>query len=89
MDYRVDLTGWNGQYCTSSNLAATQNIRLAGGSHNPDDLALSNCIFGLAEAAINAQSEEQTAKDSTRRPPAPMGRRDARAADAVGEASDR
>jgi membrane protein len=38
-------------------------------------------MFG---AAINAQSEKQTRKDSTEGPPAPMGERHARAADVLG-----
>jgi hypothetical protein len=36
-------------------------------------------------AAINAQSEKQTRHDSTEGPPRPMGARDARAADTLGE----
>ena len=39
-------------------------------------------LFG---AAINAQSEKQTRHDSTEGPPRPMGERDARAADTLGE----
>src|SRR6478735_1412680 len=39
-------------------------------------------LFG---AAINAQSEKQTRKDSTEGPPRPMGQRDAHAADTLGE----
>ena len=39
-------------------------------------------LFG---AAINAQSERQTRHDSTEGPPRPMGQRDARAADTLGE----
>jgi membrane protein len=39
-------------------------------------------LFG---AVINAQSERQTRKDSTEGPPRPMGERDARAADTLGE----
>ena len=39
-------------------------------------------LFG---AAINAQSEKQTRKDSTEGSPRPMGHRDARAADTLGE----
>ncbi len=39
-------------------------------------------LFG---AAINAQSEKQTRKDSTEGQPQPMGQRDARAADTLGE----
>jgi membrane protein len=39
-------------------------------------------LFG---AAINAQSEKQTRHDSTEGPPRPMGARDARAADTLGE----
>jgi membrane protein len=39
-------------------------------------------LFG---AAINAQSEKQTRYDSTEGPPRPMGERDARAADTLGE----
>jgi membrane protein len=42
----------------------------------------------LLGAAINAQSEKQTAKDTTRGPPEPMGRRRATAADYLGESAD-
>ena len=38
----------------------------------------------LLGAAINAQSEKQTRRDSTDGPPVPMGQRGARAADALG-----
>ena len=38
----------------------------------------------LLGAVINAQSEQQTAKDSTEGPPRALGQRDARAADTVG-----
>jgi len=41
-------------------------------------------LFG---AVINAQSERQTRKDSTEGPPQVMGRRDAHAADTVGEST--
>jgi membrane protein len=39
----------------------------------------------LLGAVINAQSERQTCKDSTKGPPRPMGQRGARAADTLGE----
>jgi len=42
----------------------------------------------LLGAAINAQAEKQTRKDSTEGPPRPMGRRDARAADTLGESTE-
>ena len=41
----------------------------------------------LLGAAINAQAEKQTRKDTTEGPPRPMGRRDARAADTLGEST--
>jgi membrane protein len=41
----------------------------------------------LLGAVINAQSERQTRKDSTEGPPRAMGRRDAHAADTLGESS--
>lgn len=41
----------------------------------------------LLGAVINAQSERQTRKDSTEGPPQRMGRRDARAADTLGEST--
>jgi membrane protein len=42
----------------------------------------------LLGAVINAQSERQTRKDTTRGAPEPMGRRGAYAADTLGESSD-
>jgi membrane protein len=47
-------------------------------------LYLTTLVF-LFGAAINAQSEKQTRHDSTEGPPRPMGERDARAADTLGE----
>jgi len=41
----------------------------------------------LLGAAINAQAEKQTRKDTTEGPPRPMGRRDARAADTLSEST--
>jgi membrane protein len=41
----------------------------------------------LLGAVINAQSEKQTRKDSTEGPARPMGRRDAKAADTLGEST--
>jgi membrane protein len=47
-----------------------------------------SALVVLLGAAINAQSEKQTAKDTTRGRPEPMGRRDAVAADNLGESAD-
>jgi membrane protein len=44
-----------------------------------------SALMVLFGAVINAQSEKQTRKDSTRGPPRRMGQRDARAADTLGE----
>ena len=44
-------------------------------------------LMVLLGAVINAQSEKQTRKDSTEGPPQTMGRRDARAADTLGEST--
>jgi membrane protein len=44
-----------------------------------------SALMVLFGAAINAQSEKQTRRDSTEGPPRPMGQRDARAADTLGE----
>ena len=46
-----------------------------------------SALMVLLGAVINAQSEKQTRKDSTDGPPRPMGRRDARAADTLGEST--
>jgi membrane protein len=43
-----------------------------------------SALMVLFGAAINAQSEKQTRKDSTEGPPTPMGERHARAADVIG-----
>jgi membrane protein len=44
-----------------------------------------SAVVVLVGAAINAQSERQTEKDTTRGPPQPMGQRGAYAADVLGE----
>ena len=46
-----------------------------------------SALMVLLGAAINAQSERQTRKDSTEGPPQPMGQRAARAADTLGESA--
>ena len=46
-----------------------------------------SALMVLLGAAINAQAEKQTRKDSTEGPPRPMGRRDAKAADTLGEST--
>jgi membrane protein len=46
-----------------------------------------SALMVLLGAVINAQSERQTRKDSTEGPSKPMGRRDARAADTLGESA--
>jgi membrane protein len=46
-----------------------------------------SALMVLLGAVINAQSEKQTRKDSTEGPPRAMGRRDARAADTLGEST--
>jgi membrane protein len=46
-----------------------------------------SALMVLLGAVINAQSEKQTRKDSTEGPPQAMGRRDARAADTLGEST--
>ncbi len=43
-----------------------------------------SALVVLLGAAINAQSEKQTRRDSTDGPPVPMGQRGARAADTLG-----
>jgi membrane protein len=47
-----------------------------------------SALVVLLGAAINAQSERQTRKDSTEGPPRAMGQRDARAADTLGESTE-
>ena len=44
-------------------------------------------LMVLLGAVINAQAERQTRKDSTEGPFRPMGQRDARAADTLGEST--
>jgi membrane protein len=46
-----------------------------------------SALMVLLGAVINAQSEKQTRKDSTEGLPRPMGRRDAKAADTLGEST--
>ena len=46
-----------------------------------------SALMVLLGAVINAQSERQTRKDSTEGPPRAMGRRDAHAADTLGESA--
>lgn len=46
-----------------------------------------SALMVLLGAVVNAQSERQTRRDSTEGPPRAMGRRDARAADTLGESA--
>jgi membrane protein len=45
-------------------------------------------VVALLGAEVDAQAELQTAQDTTRGPPKPMGQRGAYVADALGEAHD-
>jgi membrane protein len=61
------------------------DLRDVGRGHRAHAVAVPDRLHRAAGAEINAESERQTARDTTRGEPPPMGRRRAQVADSLAE----
>jgi hypothetical protein len=65
-----------------------QTLRLSGRHDRLHDMDLAIDFIILLGAALNAETEHQTARDNTLGPPKPMGARGATMADHFGKSTD-